>query len=77
MRQKSYADLQEEKAAMHLMDGVRHYGRAIISFAKSINERVFKPFTTRLSPEIRSLPKKIGKKLSRWAKVMGGKFLIS
>jgi hypothetical protein len=37
VRQKSHADLQEEKAAKHLMDGVKHYGKAIISFAKSIN----------------------------------------
>jgi hypothetical protein len=73
VRQKSYADLQEEKAAKHLMDGVKHYGRAIVSVAKAINEGAIKPLTTSLWPKIRRLPKKIGKKLSRWAKVMSGK----
>jgi ABC-type transporter lipoprotein component MlaA len=73
VRQKCSEDLHEEKAAKHLLDGVKHYGRAIVSVAKAINEGVFKPVTKRYWPKVRSIPKKIGKKLSNWAKGIGKK----
>jgi hypothetical protein len=73
VRQKCSEDLHEEKAAKHLLDGVKHYGKAIVSFAKAINEGVVKPVTTKISQKVKIIGKKIGKKLSNWTKGIGRK----
>jgi hypothetical protein len=73
VREKCQAEVQQEKAAKHLLDGVKHYGRAIASVAKAINVGVLKPVTKELSEKVKIMGKKIGKKLSNWTKGIGKK----